>query len=342
MLGEAVLMGVPEQYRNEFLAGTVYRVGALLFRKGQPGILAHIIETQGLGQASSLLMKANPIMGAANVGVSAIGQAVTVIQNEQIKAAISTLHSLQLGSIALSGVGIGVSIASAAILSYKINRVVDQVTALDSKLERLAKSIDELRAEFVAEDFDRLRTACERVDEAWRLHDPEPQWRSTAEELHGLQTRFARRVRRIIIETDEGSAIEPFLDAFALAGSTRVSSRLASGDTEAAEHAAQMFSREIVNITEPLGAASLLARQLGQENVLPGAASYALVVARLKPQAVTQAAALREREAMAASTPLMIKRLRHVGISGRTWLEKARNEVNEPLLFLAGDAAERA
>lgn len=333
MLADAILMAIPDQYKNEYLAGAIYRVGALLFRKGEPGIIAHITEAQGLAPAAALLLKANPVLGMANLGLTGFGQVVGVIQNEQIKAALSTLQVMQLGSTVLGGVGIGVSIVSAVMLSRKIERVVDQVSALDSKLERIAKAIDELKAEVVAEDFDRLRTACQRVDEAWRLSDPEPQWRSAAEELHGLQNRFARRLRRIIVETREVEAIEPFVDALALAGSTRISSRLAAGDMVAAEHAALSSSREFAEITEPIGTASLTARQLGNTGILPGASNYAYEVERFKSTAEAQTSALREREEMAATVPLVIRRLAHDGISGRYWLERARSETYEPFLI---------
>lgn len=205
MLADVIAMGIPPGLQAEFDAGTVYRVGALLFRQGQRGIVAHITETQGLAPVAGMLMRANPAVGIANLGVTAVGQAITVAQNEQIKAALSTLQSLQLGSMVLSGVGIGVSIAGFAVLNQKISRVGDQVAALDDRLKRLEKIIDELRGELVAEDFDRLRTECERVDEGWHLADPEPQWRRAAEELHGLQNRFARRVRRIVAERGESS-----------------------------------------------------------------------------------------------------------------------------------------
>jgi hypothetical protein len=38
----------------------------------------------------------------------------------------------------------------------------------------MARSIDKFRRDHVHEDFDRLRTACEQMDEAWHLGDPEP------------------------------------------------------------------------------------------------------------------------------------------------------------------------
>lgn len=354
MLADAILMSVPEALRGEFSAGTVYRVGALLFRHGQAGIIGHVQETAAAQQAASMLLKeAVPHIGSA-LGVAAGGppgvvigavakaaqlgmQGVAIAQNEQIKAAVATLQSLQLATLAVSAVGIGVSVAGFAILSQKIGRVSDQVAALDARLDRMARSIDELRHEYVHEDFDRLRTACEQMDEAWYLGDPEPQWRSAAQELHRVQNRFARRIRRIVLETEEIGTVEPFIEAFALAGANRTACRLAAGDTEAAYQASETFAREFAEITEPIGTASLLTARLREEGITPGDSRYALHAERARSNVEVTAASFRERDAIVSSTPITLRRLEQVGISGRRWLEQARHETREPLMFLAGE-----
>lgn len=347
-------MGVPEALRGEFSAGTVYRVGALLFRHGQAGIIGHVQETAAAQQAASMLLKGVvPHIGSA-AGVVAGGppgvvlgavtkaaqfgmQGVAIAQNEQIKAAVATLQTLQLATLAVSAVGIGVSVAGFAILSQKIGRISDQVAVLDAKLDKMARSIDELRRDQMHEDFDRLRTACEQMDEAWHLGDPEPQWRSAAQELHGLQNRFSRRIRRIVLESDEIDTAEPFVEAFALAGANRTACRLAAGDTEAAYRASKTFADEFSEITEPIGAVSLLTARLREEGVSPGDTHYALHAERARSDAEVTAALFRERDAIASSTPITLRRLEQVGIPGRRWLEQARHETREPLMFLAGE-----
>lgn len=354
MLAETVAISAPPHLAAEIATGAVYRVGTLLFRHGQAGIIAHMQETGLAQQAVSSLLQGSATGATGLLGTLAAGppgvalaaatkvaelglQGYTVAQNAQIKTAIASLQSLQLASLAISGVGIGVSIAGFAILSQKIGRISDQVNAMDARLELVAKRIEELRHENVQEDFDRLRTACEQMDEAWKLADPEPQWRSAAQALHGLQNRFARRVRRIVIETEDIIDAEPFVEAFALAGASRVSSRLAAGDTAAARDASEAFAREFAEITTPIGTATLLTSQLRGEGILPGDNRYVMRAERLRPDAEATAATFREREAVAASTPLTLQRLEQLDISGRSWLEAARNETGEPLLFLAGE-----
>ena len=53
-------------------------------------------------------------------------------------------------------------------------------------LDRLAKRVEILRQGRIAEDFTRLRTAAEMMDEAWLLTDPGPQWRQVASEAHAI------------------------------------------------------------------------------------------------------------------------------------------------------------
>ncbi|QNE33570.1 hypothetical protein F1C10_15690 (plasmid) [Sphingomonas sp. NBWT7] len=354
MLDDAILMGVPEALRSDFAAGTVYRVGALLFRHGQAGIVSHVQETAVAQQAASMMLKGaaphvGSVLGMATGGppamivgavtkVAQVGmQGIAIAQNEQIKAAVATLQSLQLASLAVSAVGIGVSVAGFAILSQKIGHVSDQVAALDARLDRMARSIDELRHEYVREDFDRLRTACEQMDEAWYLGDPEPQWRSVAQELHGIQNRFSRRIRRIVSETEEIGTVEPFIEAFALAGANRTACRLAAGDAGAAYLASESFAREFEEITAPIGAASLLTARLREEGISPGDSRYAVHAERVRSDVEVTAASLRERDAVVSSTPITLRRLEQSGISGRHWLERARHETSEPLMFLAGE-----
>ncbi|MEN2786748.1 hypothetical protein ACFOKI_01385 [Sphingomonas qilianensis] len=354
MLTDAIQMGVPDEWKKEFAAGTVYRVGTLLFRRGKPGIIAHLNETAAVQQVTSELFKgvlsqsgtiASLASGPPGMVLAALTksaglgmQAVAIRQGEQIKAALGTLQSLQMASLVVSGIGIGVSVAGFAILSQKIGRVSDQVKALDTRLEQMAKSIDDLRREPVQEDFDRLRTACEQMDEAWSLSTPERQWRSAAQELHGLQNRFSRRVRRIVAETDEIATVEPFVEAFAMAGAARVSSRLAAGDNEASLQASESFAREFREVLEPIGAADILAERLRAEGILPGDARYASRAEQLQVDASAVAASYRDREAAASSTPFTLRRLEKAGISGRKWLEAARHETTEPLMFLNADS----
>ena len=80
MISATVLATVPAALRSEYAAGSVYRVGMLLFRKGQSGIIGYIVETSALAPAVSSLTAGNPLLGAANIGVDSAGHLATNIQ----------------------------------------------------------------------------------------------------------------------------------------------------------------------------------------------------------------------------------------------------------------------
>ena len=339
MLSEAVLMAFPEHLRAEAAAKTVYRVGALIFRHGQSGIVGHVTEAGGLEQVASMLASAPLAATPTGFAVKAAGAAVQAysVHQNRILGELSTLKSLQLGGLVLSGVGIGVSIAGFALLARKIDAVRAEVAAMGESLERIERKLDAFSQRLIDAEFADLRTACEQVDEAWSLPDKAAQWREAARDLHALQNRFAKNVRQLLAERRPAEAL-PFATAYALAGSTRVTSRLAAGNDEAAREASRAFGRELASLTAPVGAGDLLRAGLRDAALTPSSNDYVPEAERRRPQAIAQATQLREQEALAASQPLTLAALSEQGISGRAWLERARAETEAALLFLPSSA----
>ncbi|TCJ37374.1 hypothetical protein [Parafrankia sp. BMG5.11] len=335
-----ILAAVPAALQSEFAAGKIYRVGMLLFRQGVPGIAGHLIETRGLDTAVQALSAASPAGMLVNLGVQAVGQIITGVQNEQIKTALTTLQTLQIGGLALSGIGIGVSIVSAALISVKVDRVSKQVEQMDSKLDRIARSVEQLRADAIQRDFVRLRTASELADEAWKLSDPEPQWNSAARELLEIQNVFFSRARQLMSVSNDVNLVEPFIDALSMAAATRITCRVATGELPAAIDAAERFAAELSDLLEPVGAHQIASSRLQTDKVSAADPGYVTALERLRPFAEAQASLYREREAAASSTPLTLKRVRELGLHGRQWLETARGETDEPILLLKGEAAD--
>ena len=340
MPSETVLMAFPEHLRAEAAARTVYRVGALIFRHGQSGIVGHVTEAGGLEQAAMALASAPLAASPVGLGLKVAGtaaklgmQAYTVHQNSRILDEVATLRSLQFGGLVLSGVGIGVSIAGFALLARRIDAVREQVAALSESMERIERKLDGFSHRSIDAEFAQLSTACEQVKEAWASGDSQVQWRGAARDLHGLQNLFAARVRRLLAERRPAEAL-PFAAAYAVAGSTRVTSRLAAGDDDAARGASAAFGRELAGLTAPVGAADLLRAVLSDAALTPSAEGYLPEAERRRPEALAQALLLREQEALAASQPLTLAALADAGIGGRVWLERARAESDSALLFL--------
>lgn len=336
MIDPAILAAIPEALRSEFAGGTVYRVGMLLFRKGQPGIVSHLIETSAMAPAAASLAAANPYALAAKVAVDAAGHVATNVQLHQVKAAIATLQTLQLGTLALSGAGLGFSIISHVLISARLDRMKEQVQSLDEKLDRVARKIDDLQHDTVERDFIDLRSACEKADQGWMARNPENEWLKAEENLHGLQNLFAGKIRKILTQASSLDTIEPFVDALALAGATRISCRIATGDLELAHAISLQFAEEFAGLLQPVGSARIIQSQLEERSITIGSPSYIVEAEKLLPYAEGKATAYREREDVAATRPATIQRLQQLGLNGREFLERARSETDEPLLGLQG------
>lgn len=323
---DILLRQVPAALKAGFKSGDYRIYGSIIRSTSKRRIVGHLQETSAL---TSLLAKGPFAFG------DLAAQGVILIQNEQIKSAIETVRSLQAAGLALSAVSIGVSVAGTAILAHRIGQVEQKVDALIPRLEELARGIEVLRRERIAEDFTRLRTLADQIDECWLLEYAQPEWRSLAREAHFLSSSFARRAGELI---EQGGVdflnSEPFTDAFALAASLRVTARLAAGDDEAARAAASERADCLVDLGRPLKLPSLVLQTM--RNFVDCAGSPAWnerleqTVADFQPSLEIA----RHREVDAAATVLTLEALAEQGISGRDWLAAARSEITSPLLFL--------
>jgi chromosome segregation ATPase len=240
---------------------------------------------------------------------------------------------LQMGTMVLSGVNLGVSIVGFAVVTHKINGLKKQLSSVEEKLDQIAARIEDLHHDQIANDFDALQVECQRVDEAFLLADPVAQWASAAGTLHHLEKRFQRRAQLLI----EGSEInlmllETFVEAFTLAGSTRTTARLASNDVEAARQSSITMSQTLAQLTGQFGAPDFLSEKLRGQELSP--VKIRQEISSYRTEAETRAARLRDREEIAATTPLTLNQLRIEGISGRQWLEDLRSEETEPVALL--------
>jgi len=333
ILANVLLREVPA----ELLAGVGtgdYQVFGSIIRSTTSGrIVGHLQETSAL----SNLVAQGPL-----APLSLVGDAVSAVQNEQIKAAIGVVQSLQVANLALGAAAIGVSVAGTGILMRKLSLVETKIDALQPALARLSADIRELRQERIAEELTRLSTLLAQLEECWNLSQPEIEWRAIAREAHFLADNFKRRALEVQREGNDPLAALPFLDAFALASMTRVSSRMASDDMLAAFEAANGSATELVEMGRGIQLAPLVLERALRSNEAMGTADWTAQIDEIEADLRPQIDLLRQREAAAASSVLTLDHLRSAGISGREWLEAARSEKQSPLLYLPLDSREAA
>ena len=227
------------------------------------------------------------------------------------------------------------------MLSAKIGRVEAKVDGLSQQLEVIARGVEGLRRDRITEDFDRLRTAVEQMDEGWKLADPVQQWRAVARDTHALANSFERRAAELLqSEASYPLAAEPFLEAMSLASSTRVASRMAAGDDVVARQAASEGASALVKLGSKLRTGDLALARLRADKIEPGSMQWREALDRATDDLRPSMAAVREREAAAAFTTFTLAELDRQRVGGRQWLEMARAEDQEPLLCLLPEPLE--
>ena len=322
---------IPASLLGRYAAGDLVRSGALLREAGTGRIVAHLQETAGLTR----------LAGAGLNPASMIADGVQMYQNEQIKAGLAVVQSLQLANLALTGVGIGVSVAGFAIVCRKLDRIEAGLGEIAGLLKQVARGVEGIQQHLIRSELAALRAELRRIDEAWSRTDAEAQWRIASDHLLTLEQTFFDHARSLNSAGDEGSLREQMVDAFALAGGARISALLAAGEDGVAGKAGHRFARSTAELTGSIGAPQLLRNMLAREPATVDPSARLNAIERLRPQAKQRAMALREREDGAATAPLTIAALARSGVSGREWLERARGELEAPLNCLpVGETAQ--
>jgi|CXWL01.1.fsa_nt_gi hypothetical protein len=322
-LANTLLREIP----GHLLAGVAsgeYRVSGSIIQSVTSGrIVGHLQETSAL----SSLLSSGPL-GLPQLAL----EAVSVVQNEQIKAAIAVVQSLQVANLALSGISIGVSIAGTALLARRIARVEQKVDAILPGLAAIARGIEGLRTERIAEDFTRLRTLADQVEEAWLPSATHTEWTAIARDSHFLADSFERRARDVDDASDRLCG-EPFVDAYPLASGLRITARLAAGQDNMARQAATARTHTLLALGEPVRLGRLvLAASPG--NDLAATPQWQERMDQRTEDFRTIVKSARERELAAAASAETLEELARQEISGRDWLEASRSEDSSPLLFL--------
>jgi hypothetical protein len=321
-LTSTLLRQIPDAARMGLATGDLKVFGSVIRSVADGRIRYHLQETSGL---ASLLKAGVPALDP----VSLLMQGVTVAQNEQIKSALSVVQSLQFGSLVLGAANLGVSVAGTALVLSRIKVLEQKIDALAPQLEIIARGVEALRQDRIAEDFTRLRTLGDQLDECWLLDDAAREWSAIARDAHLLSDSFTRRA----LEAGPVAG-DPFATAFAIASSVRVTARLAAGEDEAARRAASQRAETMIDLGRGLQLAPLTLEAMRGKAEIGGSRQwqekYEATAANLQPLV----GAARERELSAATSLTTLEALAERDIRGRQWLEAARQEVDVPLLIL--------
>lgn len=175
-------------------------VGAIIKDNTTGQILGHVQQASGLTS-----MLGNAAGGVLSSGFSPLGM-MSVVQNEQIRQGVAELQNgmilmqnLQYGTLALSGLGLGVSIAGFAATLARLKAIEARLEALETAVDQVTQDRreDDLKGVFadIAADLQNVETLSDRRD---------PQ--RVAEQLQLSLARATRRIEQHFLrETDLSS-----------------------------------------------------------------------------------------------------------------------------------------
>ncbi|MFZ1662876.1 MAG: hypothetical protein WAT77_13035 [Paracoccaceae bacterium] len=184
----------------DWASGRATLIGAILKDTATGKIVGHVQQTNVL---QNLITNAGSSFGdLASKGFSPL-EIINVVQNEQLKRKLDLiregmmiLQNLQLGTLAVSGLGLGVSIVGFAVLAKRLRTIETRLDRISQQLVSVTsdRREDELRA--VLADIGANVSAVEGLS-SWT----EP--RRVAEQLQSDLNKYAHRLETIFVrETD--------------------------------------------------------------------------------------------------------------------------------------------
>lgn len=338
MIGELFLRQIPVALQAGVKSGEYGVFGGVVRSRITGQIAGHLQEAGGLSRLAETLGS-----GPA-APLKLVGDTIQIVQNQQIKGGIvrleqgmAMLNQLQVASLALGAVGIGVSVAGFAVMSYKIERLRRDVHALGDKMDRVIALIENDRAERLADSIVVLEELSRSLDQRWSLSDSAATsgWLRDADEARQLGALFFGRAKRLLVERP--LAVEeagPLLDAMTMASSLRIAAHSLAGEPRAAIRVANDDAERTIRLTSHIGATDLARSRLVEWQKGAGTAEGEEALDQVEFAARAAALRLRRREAAAATRAAPLLTLEARQLDARDWLRSAHEEQDDALLFL--------
>lgn len=159
-----LLYAIPPGLEALVSSGQAQLVGAIIKDVSTGQILGHVQQTQGFVSALAQAGGAAAQSGFLPLGV------VGIVQNEQIKSSLNKLQegmallqNLQFANMALTGIGIGVSVAGFAILNMRLNAIENHLGTLQEEMREIGRLIQEVELRRL---FSEIRAALKDLDSA--------------------------------------------------------------------------------------------------------------------------------------------------------------------------------
>jgi len=333
------LRAVPPELVDGVLSGA-YKVTGSVVRDISTGRGVAFLQETGLFQ--SLVDSALRGAGATlQSGFSPLG-VIAVVQNQQIKSrlfeiqsSLSLLQGLQIGTLAVSGLGLGVSIAGFAAMLKRLKGIESHLGAIEAKIDRATA---DRRSDDIGVILADVSTQLEIIDtlsaRSNKVNSAEAAERELATSARRLELHFQRRSEAMQagpMTSSDMDMLWSLAAAIRLCHEAGLRALYGINELEAARELAERRALRFLALGETL-TPDALARLCSQG--AKDAASYAGTRRLILPQAEALVHGLRESVVSISSQSELAQELIDRQIPGATYLAEVSGERVEPLLVL--------
>lgn len=304
---------IPVHMLMRFNAGELIRYGTILKDVATGKIAGHVQET---GVAQSLLSSAlsglptplSMVSDLINVGSGIY----TARQISHLKVMMETLQSLQIATLGVSLVGVGVTVAGFVHMHKRFNALDGRINQV---IETIQRGFEDQRKADLRVQLARTRSFLDRAQHARQLNAPLSEYMNVAAGLAEQAAFFEGEIA--FLSSKDGTISLPVFwqltQTLILCNGLRIDCEVRTNELGHALAVTDSVATSYRNLFNPLTPVSF---QCGVEEGL----------AAVK--------VLRDVTDAAASKPYLIDYLRTRRISGDGYLDALENEKESPLLFL--------
>lgn len=333
------LRAVPPEIVDGVTSG-LYKVTGSVVREVSSGRGVAFLQETSVVQ--SLLNNAlNGVGATLQNGLSPLG-VVALIQNQQIKSrlaevqsSLALLQNLQIGTLAVSGLGLGVSVAGFAIMLKRLKGIEAQLGTIEAKMDRVTtdRRSDDIRMIFadVGTQLDIVDTLSARSN---RVSSGEAAEHALATSSGRLEAHFQQKSEAMQVGPMTSADMEMLWSlaaAIRLCHEAGFRALYSIDELGAAKQLAERRAQRFLNLSQTL-TPDALARLCAQSSL--DFATYTEARQLALPQAEVLVQGLRDSVASISSQSELAQNLITNQISGPAYLREIADDTDEPLLIL--------
>ena len=335
-----LLRAVPPELVQGVASG-IYTITGSVVRDVASGRGVGFLQETGVLQTllgNVMTSGANPLGALVNLGLGA----ASVIQNQQIKSRLAELQSslailqnLQIGTLAVSGLGLGISVAGFAVMLKRLKGIEGHLGTIESKIDSITS---DRRSDDVRMIFADIRTQLDVIDtlsaRSYKLSSAEAAERALAKSAGRLEAHFQQKsdsMQICAIVSADMDILWSLAAAIRVCHEAGMRALFTIEELEAAKKLAERHAQRFLDLSQPL-TPDVLARLSSQDT--SDAVTYANARRLALPQAEVLVRGLRDSVAAISSQSELAQSLIINQISGPDYLKDIENEKDEPLVML--------